>query len=231
MPASIKLLTFDLDDTLWPCKPTIIAAEQTLYEWLQQYVPVITQVYDSNALRLKRYELLQYRPELEHDMSLLRIESLKALADEFGLDEAWVDSAFNIFYQARQNIELYSDVEPVLDELSEHYTLIAVTNGNADIKLTGVDRWFDFSVSSAEVGKVKPHPSVFESALAKAGAMPNETVHIGDDEHRDIYGASAAGIRTVWVNRSSRAWNHTTCEADHHISSLSELPEILRQML
>jgi len=31
MPATrIELLTFDLDDTLWPCKPTIIAAEKTL---------------------------------------------------------------------------------------------------------------------------------------------------------------------------------------------------------
>jgi FMN phosphatase YigB (HAD superfamily) len=105
-----------------------------------------------------------------------------------------------------------------------------VSNGNADIGLTGVDRWFDFSVSAAEVGHQKPHPLVFETAMAKAGAVREETVHIGDDEHRDIFGACEAGIRTVWLNRSDRDWSHTECKADHHIRSLDELPEILRKM-
>jgi putative hydrolase of the HAD superfamily len=66
--------------------------------------------------------------------------------------------------------------------------------------------------------------------MSRAGAVPSETVHIGDDEQRDIFGASEAGIRTVWVNRSERDWSHTECEADHHIRSLAELPEILREM-
>ena len=34
----------------------------------------------------------------------------------------------------------------------------------------------------------------------------------------------------VWINRSDSDWNHTECEADHHIRSLAELPEILRKM-
>lgn len=230
MPASIKLLTFDLDDTLWPCKPTIMAAEHRLYSWMQQAVPQITERFDNEALLEKRRTFIQQRPELLHDMSKLRIESLRALSDEIGLAYDWVEEAFEVFFQARQEVELYADVAPALDRLSSEYTLVAVTNGNADISLTGIDRWFDFSVSAAEVGYQKPHPLVFTTAMSRAGAVPSETVHIGDDEQRDIFGASEAGIRTVWVNRSERDWSHTECEADHHIRSLAELPEILREM-
>lgn len=230
MPYRIKLLTFDLDDTLWPCKPTIVAAENKLYEWMQQRVPQITDRHDSEALLYKRREFMQQRPDLVHDMSKLRIESLKALSDEIGLVYDWIDEAFEVFFQARQQVELYSDVVPALDILSTDYTLVAVTNGNADINLTGIDRWFDFLVSAADVGHQKPHPLVFQTAMTRAGISPEETVHIGDDEHRDILGAHEAGMRTVWVNRSAREWDHSVCEADQHIHSLTELPEILRKM-
>jgi putative hydrolase of the HAD superfamily len=230
MPSRIKLLTFDLDDTLWPCKPVIMAAEQELYDWMQQRVPEITQRHDSEALFHKRREFMQQRPDLLHDMSRLRVESLKALSDEIGIGYAWIDEAFEVFFRARQRVELFPDVEPVLDDLSAAYTLVAVTNGNADIDLAGVGHWFEFSVSAAQVGHQKPHPKVFETAMARAGAKPEQTVHIGDDEHRDIYGAREAGICSVWLNRSDRDWSHTECEADHHIRSLVELPEILRKM-
>ncbi len=230
MPSRIKLLTFDLDDTLWPCEPVIMAAEQTLYEWMQQSVPKITQRHSSEAIFHKRRDFMKRRPELLHDMSRLRIESLKELSDEAGIGHDWIDEAFDVFFRARQRVQLYDDVEPVLERLSEEYTLVAVSDGNADIALTGVGRWFDFSVSAAEVGHRKPHPLVFETAMSKAGVSSDETVHIGDDQHKDIFGACEAGICTVWLNRRGRDWVHTECEADYHIRSLAELPEILRRM-
>ena len=230
MPTRIKLLTFDLDDTLWPCRPVILAAENKLYEWMRERVPDITRLHSLESIFRRRREFMRQRPDLVHDVSRLRIESLRALSDEAGLAHDWIDEAFGVFFQARQQVDLYEDVEPVLDALTTEYTLVAVTDGNADIGLTGIDRWFDFSVSAAEVGHQKPHPLVFETVLTKAGVDRDETVHIGDDQHRDIFGACEAGIRTVWLNRGDSDWSHAECEADHHIRSLRELPEILRRM-
>jgi len=226
----IELLTFDLDDTLWPCKPTIIAAEKTLYEWMKRHAPMITSRYDSLQMGEKRLEFVRRRPEFAHDMSQLRIESLHALCDEIGCAHDWIDAAFDVYFKARQQVSLYDDVVPVLDQLAGRYRLAAVSNGNADIVMTGVSRWFEFSVSSADVGQQKPHAAVFETAMHRAGVEPSQTVHIGDDEHRDIFGAREAGIRTVWVNRSGRDWQHEGCSADHHIRDLTELPAILRDM-
>jgi FMN hydrolase / 5-amino-6-(5-phospho-D-ribitylamino)uracil phosphatase len=228
--ARIELLTFDLDDTLWPCKPTIIAAEKILYEWMQRHAPMVTSRYDSLEIREKRFEFMRRRPEFAHDMSRLRIESLHALCDELGCAHDWVDAAFDVFFEARQQVRLYDDVAPVLDKLVGRYRLAAVSNGNADIVRTGVSRWFEFSVSAADVGQQKPHAAVFETAMRRAGVGPEQTVHIGDDEHRDIFGASEVGVRAIWVNRSGKDWSHEDCNVEHHIRDLSELPAILRDM-
>ena len=229
-PEKIKLLSFDLDDTLWPCKPTIMAAEKKLYGWMAQRVPEITDRFDIESLRSHRMAFMRQRPELAHDMSALRIESLKSLAAEMNLEANWVQEAFEVFYHARQQITLYDDVAPVLDALQQQYRMTALTNGNASIEKTGVSHWFEFSISAAEVGQQKPHPLFFEAMLSRAGVSAGEVLHIGDDPYRDIFGALDAGIRSIWLNRAGQSWPHEEYQADHQIDSLAELPEILREM-
>lgn len=229
-PERIKLLSFDLDDTLWPCKPTIIAAEQALYNWMQLRVPEITGRFTIETLRDHRHNFLQHRQDLAHDMSALRIESLQALATEMGLQSDWVNEAFMVFYDARQQITLFNDVAPVLDTLQQEYRMIALTNGNASIEKTGVAHWFEFSVSAAEVGQQKPHSLFFETVLDKSGLAAGEILHIGDDPCHDIFGAYDAGIRSVWLNRAGQSWPHEEYQADWQIDTLNDLPEILREL-
>jgi HAD superfamily hydrolase (TIGR01509 family) len=57
---------------------------------------------------------------------------------------------------------------------------------------------------SGEVGKRKPHPAVFESALRQAGVAASETVMVGDRLREDVGGAQALGMTTVqalWFHR------------------------------
>ena len=228
--SDIQLLSFDLDDTLWPCYPTIYSAENKLYEFLQNHAPKITQRLSIDQLREKRMLFLEQRPDLKHDLTALRLESLKALATEFEIDDAWVSDAFQVYYDARQKVTLYDDVAVTLDQLNNHYRLVAVSNGNACIKETGVSHWFEFSVSAADVGFMKPHPAMFEALLQQSNCSADEVVHIGDDAHHDIYGAKQLGIRTVWLNRDGKRWQHQDCEPDFQIRSLVELPELLQDL-
>jgi putative hydrolase of the HAD superfamily len=55
----------------------------------------------------------------------------------------------------------------------------------------------DAVVLSSEVGKRKPHPAIFERALAEVGAAPDEAVFVGDRLDTDVLGASRAGMTTV----------------------------------
>ena len=69
MTLPIKVLSFDLDDTLWPCYPTIIRAEKLLYQWLAENVSVVTDNYDITQLREKRLLLLKNKSALAHDLT------------------------------------------------------------------------------------------------------------------------------------------------------------------
>ena len=129
-----------------------------------------------------------------------------------------------------KRVSLYDDVAPVLDQLKQQYRLAAVTNGNASIEKTAVSHWFEFAVTAAEVGQQKPHPLFFETVLERAGVPAAEVIHIGDDPHRDIFGACRAGMHTVWVNRTEQSWEHPECQADVHIRSLEELPRVVEQI-
>ncbi len=62
-------------------------------------------------------------------------------------------------------------------------------------------------VFSDETGFLKPHENQFRVALGALGTRPEDTVHVGDSERRDVLGAQALGMKTVWfdVNRTGAA--------------------------
>jgi len=230
MPKTIKVLSFDLDDTLWPCYPTIKRAEKILYQWLTDNQPIITEQYSAEQLREKRKRLLHQQPEIAHDLSLLRIKSFEQLAEELNLANDWFHTAFNIFYEARQQVTLFDDVKPVLDQLKTDFQLVSVTNGNADADKTGISHWFDYSLNSIGVGKSKSEPDIYQQVHTLANIEPHEMVHIGDDPINDIAGAKSAGCLTVWLNRENKAWVLDSEQPDAEITTLHELSDALEQL-
>ena len=230
MPKTIKVLSFDLDDTLWPCYPTIKRAEKILYQWLSENQPVITNKYSAEQLREKRKLLLRQQPEVAHDLSLLRIKSFEQLAEELNLTTDWFHVAFNIFYQARQQVTLFDDVKPVLDQLKTDFQLVSVTNGNADADKTGISDWFDYSLNSIGVGKLKSEPEIYQQIHTLANIEPHEMVHIGDDPINDIAGAKSAGCFTIWLNRENKSWPSDSDLPDAEITTLHELRETLQKL-
>lgn len=53
-------------------------------------------------------------------------------------------------------------------------------------------------VSSHSAGWSKPHPMIFERALAIAGARADEAMHVGDNLITDVFGAQQLGLKAVW---------------------------------
>lgn len=228
MANNIQLITVDLDDTLWDCMPVIESAEAVLYDWLAKNYPKITGRYSIMDMRKRRFKLLERRPCLTHDLSLLRRESLRLHAKEFGYSEdAVAEGGFNVFIQARNRVTLFADVRVVLEQLKNDYMLISLTNGNANVEAIGIADWFDFSLSSAMVGAAKPHPAMFQEALRLSGVDSQHAVHLGDDPVCDVQGAKELGMKTVWVNHFKKSWPSHKQEADMSIQYFSELPRVL----
>lgn len=225
-PVAIKAITFDLDDTLWDVWPVVIRAEQLLHDWLTTHYPRIPAQFAPLELRELCGEIANARPAIAHDRTLLRKEALQLAAQRAGYAEFAVEAAFEVFYAARNAVELFEDVRPTLERLARRYTLASLSNGNADVDLIGLRDVFAFSLNAIEVGAAKPEFPMFKTACQRLAARPAQIVHVGDDPEHDVQGAASAGFRTVWVNRSGRDWPGGP-RADAEISSLAELEAVL----
>jgi HAD superfamily hydrolase (TIGR01549 family) len=135
---------------------------------------------------------------------------------------------FAVFFAARNAVELFEDVRPTLERLARRYPLASLSNGNADLRLIGLDDLFVFSLNAIEVGSAKPEPLMFETACRRLGMRPAEIVHVGDDPDHDVRGGRDAGFRTVWVNRTGQEWPGGA-RADAEIDALAELEAVLAE--
>jgi len=223
----IRAISLDLDDTLWPIWPTIARAERVLLEWLQTHAPTTAALYSSpEALRDIRNQIHSVRPDLHSDLSALRRESIRVALHRAGDDSLLADEAFEVFFAERQKVDLFEDVLPALDALAARFPLVALSNGNADIKRVGLDRYFTAAISAREFGVAKPDARIFVAAAGAAEVMPEQVLHVGDDALLDVLGALNADMQAVWVNRSDQLW---TQELQPHaeVASLAELCAML----
>lgn len=203
-PRTIRLVTLDLDDTLWAISPIIARAETRLHEWLTQHCPATAARFSVEQLRALRHEVETLHPELAGDITALRLQSIRLALRTAGDDEALTDTAFEAFWAARNEIECFEDVLPALAQLKSRYIVAAVSNGNACLHRAGLEQYFDFSISARDAGCTKPARAIFHQACARAGVRPDETLHAGDDIECDVRGALAAGMHAAWINRDGK---------------------------
>ena len=72
---SIRLITFDLDDTLWAVQPVIIAADNALRVWLAQHASRLERL-SPERLQQLRGEVVEQQPQLDRRVSELRYQVL-----------------------------------------------------------------------------------------------------------------------------------------------------------
>ncbi|HEY0825174.1 MAG TPA: HAD-IA family hydrolase [Ramlibacter sp.] len=223
----IRAVTIDLDDTLWPIWPTIERAEKALHDWLAQHAPMTSALFaNPAALREIRNEMTGARPDLKHDMSALRRESIRLALYRAGEDPLLAEPAFDTFFAERQRVTLFEDALPALEYLAGRFPVVALSNGNADVQRIGLERFFRASISAREFGVGKPDPRIFHAAAGAVDTMPEHILHIGDDATLDALGALNAGMQAAWLNRSDALWPHEQ-EPQVTLTHLGELRDLI----
>ena len=217
------VLSFDLDDTLWPVEPVMLAAEAAMLAWLREYHPLIMHGQDRESLRAMRARIAQQFPDRSHDMTFLRHRALAEMFAAAGQPAAHADEAFEVFYAARNRVTLYDEVENSLERLSGRYRLFALSNGNADLKRCGIAHWFEGHITAISAGAAKPDIRIFTHLLDAARVQAAQVLHIGDDPHLDVTGATQAGMQAVWLNRDAKSWPAQLPPPSRTIMSLEEI--------
>jgi len=218
-----RVLSLDLDDTLWPVAPVIAAAEAVLLDWLKARYPRAAHGHTIESMRARRARIAVRYPERSHDLTFLRRHSLARQFAAAGYAESLCDEAMEVFLEARNRVQLYDDVRPSLTRLRTAYRLYAVSNGNADLKRCGIGDLFDGHVTAISAGAAKPDARIFTALADMAGVNPEQVVHVGDDPLADVVGARQAGMQAVWLNRDSRTWPFTLAPPARTITTLAEI--------
>jgi len=233
----VRAVLFDLGGTLMhprgPWEPVEARADQALVEsLLQNGFQVPPDFAGGFRWRLSRYHR-------ERDQSLFEttyfsvLREMLAEHDPRPLSDARVRAALDSLYAVTQsNWELDQDAALTLGILeSGGYRLGLVSNAGDDkdvktlVRRFHIERYFDFILTSAACSYRKPHPRIFELALAHWGLPPGEAAMVGDLLEADILGAQNAGLFSIWYDRAGGP--ASTIQPNAIVNRLLDLPELL----
>ncbi|RMH93412.1 HAD family hydrolase [Lysobacter pythonis] len=210
MSLTIRAISLDLDDTLWPFPPIGERIERVLHDWFLEHSPRTARQFPIPAMRRLRERVIERFPAQSHDASWLRRKGIEIALAESGGDPALADAAYAAFYVERNKVDFYADARAALARIAARLPVCALSNGNADLDTIGIGHLFAQRVSAREFGAGKPAPAIFLHACERLGRRPEEVLHVGDDIEADIVGAHRAGLATCWLHRDDARPRHPT---------------------
>lgn len=231
--SEIKAMSFDLDDTLYDNHPMMIAAEKKLRAFLQINHPQ-TEYLDLAGWRAIKIAHLQSHPMLASDMGELRRRTLHTGLHSTGLsgpelDKA-VEAAFDYFYFARSDFEVDQSIRLLLAKLAEKIPLVAITNGNVNLRQIGISEYFDHTFKASVTMPMKPHSAMFDKSVKSLNTPALHILHVGDNLEKDVMGGINAGFQTAWYacNRKMSLGNEEPSVLPHvQLRALNELLEFI----
>lgn len=227
----LRLITFDLDNTLWPVDEVIRQAERTCSDWIADKHPDAAAALTAQRVRAVRDRLVREHPAYLNNLTELRRDAMASAFIDAGFEEKQARhiaaDAFLVFHDARNRVTFFPGALEVLETLADTYTLGALSNGNADLKRIGIDDLFDFHHSAESIGKRKPEPDMFHAALRSAGVDASHALHVGDHPVEDVHAALRHGFQAVWANLIDLRWPDDLDRPQHHIHHLRELTDLL----
>lgn len=203
--AGIRHVFFDLDRTLWDFEKN---SETVLLQLIRIY-GLESKCNATSGEIIEKYR--EVNRELWKKYSRKEIDKEQLRSSRFAKTLAYFNYHFLGFglQLEREYIErspymthVIEGSHEILEYLRPVYNLHVLTNGFAEVqqiklKQSNLQKYFSNVFISEEIGHQKPDPKIFEAALRKTGARPEECLMIGDDHHGDVQGALDAGWNAI----------------------------------
>ena len=227
----IKAISFDLDDTLYSNRPVMSAIEQKMIAYFTAKFSQLfaehninitfpnTSVFNSKFWAPFREQAIKVNADISHDVVQLRFESyrLGLIAHNIPHLEAekHAQDALQYFIQLRSDFSVPQASHDLLEQLSKHLPLVAISNGNVNTQALGIAHYFEYiyhagyqvgdtlgvvgGVPEARLLKQKPETDMFTVVCNHLAIPAHELLHVGDCGYADIHGALTAGCQTAWL--------------------------------
>lgn len=234
MAAKYQHLFFDLDHTLWDFDANARATLEKLHIDLNLVskgvhdFELFHQVYLQHNDKLwERYRKGYIRQEE------LRLKRMWLTLLHFKIaDEELSRQLSELFLQLLPaRTLLFPDTLEVLQNLKDKgYALHLITNGfekvqRSKLQHSGLAPFFREVITSECSNSLKPQKEIFDFALQRAGARPENSIMIGDSLEIDVAGALNAGMDAVHVRFNDKE-KEKTIQATYTVTSLKELESL-----
>lgn len=203
-PLPFRLISFDLDDTLYDNAPIMARAEHEFADFLCDRYGLDPYARDPLYWKIVKRTLCEEDASLLNDVTDLRalglIRGFEILRRplEGGLEEAY--ALTDHFVKIRSDFEVPLAARDLLSILKRHYPLAAVSNGNVDLQAIGLEGYFDYDLRPSRCGhRRKPHADLFHRLSSLTGVPVREILHVGDDPVTDVQGAVDAGVQCAFL--------------------------------
>jgi FMN hydrolase / 5-amino-6-(5-phospho-D-ribitylamino)uracil phosphatase len=205
IPTGIRAISFDGDGTLWDFEKVMRHSLECVIVGLATLDPPSARLLTVQSLVATRNKVATQLKGKTTNLQEVRLEAFRQSLEEVGRASDLLARRLNEIYLKHrfEDLNLYEDVLPTLQKLKDRYELGLISNGNSCPDTTPLKGIFRFVVFSQDCGFEKPDPRIFMVALEKAGCLSNEMLHIGDSIAACVHGALAAGMPSLWLNRTS----------------------------
>jgi putative hydrolase of the HAD superfamily len=137
---------------------------------------------------------------------------------------------------ARKRLRLYPQVREVLDQLRPYYPMAIVSDAQSmyaipELYATGLLGYFDPVIISADHGYRKPDVRLFQKALDALQVQAEQTLFIGNDMHRDIFGPQQLKMKTIFISSNQGEKYYPGVQPDCIIHHFAELPRAINSFL
>lgn len=129
-------------------------------------------------------------------------------------------------------LQLYPEVRNVLEELFSRYKLAALTDAQSawalpEMRSVRIADYFYPIIVSGDLGYRKPDIRIFQAVLDELNMAPENVLFVGNDMYCDIYGASQAGMKTVFFSSNQGRKKISGKDPDYIIYQFGELRQAI----
>jgi len=225
MEKDIKLIIFDLDDTLYPERTFVESGFEAVAKCIEK------------EFKIRKKEFFRIL------LDILKKEGRGQIFDtalrKYDLyNKNLVDKLVEVYRSHKPTIKPYSGAKSLLNSFKKKYKLALITDGlgyvqRNKVKALTIENLFDLIIYTDDYSEKKSKPDLysFRKAIEHLNVSPREAIYIGDNPHKDFMGAKKLGIKTIRVlqGRYKDIRREKEFEADYNIRKLTEIKNLLKK--
>tara|TARA_B100000212_G_scaffold341063_1_gene323187 strand:+ start:1398 stop:2138 length:741 start_codon:yes stop_codon:yes gene_type:complete len=231
-----KAVIFDTDNTLYAYAPAHKLALNSLFEKAEKLLDIKIDIFAEKFKEAKKEVKNRIINQASSHSRLLYIQRTIELLGFRTQLLTTLDLEQTYWRTFLQSCKLFPYVRELLNELNrENIQTAIITDLTSQIQFRkiiffGLEKYFDYVVTSEESGADKPSKEPFKLVLKKLNLSPKECWMIGDNINADILGGKKCGLTTLHKYDSKFDTKYNDINPDASFDDFQNILQLIRKI-